>query len=500
VGKNMNIFRKLRWKLTLNYTIVTVSAFLVVVLILAGIVLPRIYVPNNIVTPELLISILQKNSNPIWSHVLSQSPVDTELIKQLLKESNPQITSFDLFRISSVQLTIRTMADWRALIVDPNGILLGRTENGFPVNYVIGQPVDPTRIQGLEAPFKAAMANDKDLSHLYTIYEPNERFITAIPIINNPNTKNEQVVGVTVLIFDALPTQTDVPTQILNITGRSLLVFLLGIGIMGAIFGAIFSHGLSTRFSRLSTTIDAWSEGDFAMFIEDKTGDEISQFAQLLNNMAKQLQELLHRRQDMAVSEERNRLARDLHDSAKQQALAASLELGTALTLFDGDPTNAKKHLMEADSLVDSVRKELTDLVHELRPQTVDGQDFSEALKDYALDWSQRSGIELDINIEGDKELSLEIRETLFRIVQEALANVARHSSANLVDVNLDYRTSLITLTIKDDGCGFDTGLQHGGIGLKSMRERAEVFDGSFSVDSASGKGTQINVTLPIKS
>ena len=496
----MNIFRKLRWKLTLNYTIVTVSAFLVVVLILVGIVLPRIYVPNNIVTPELLISIVQKNSNNIWSHVLSQSPVDTELIKALMKESNPQITSFDLFHIGSLQLTIRTIAQWRALIVGPDGILLGKTENGFPVNYIIGQPVDPTRIQGLEAPFKAAMAGDKDLSHLYTIYEPDERFLMAFPITNNSNTKNEQVVGVTILILDALPTQADVPMQILNITGRSLLYLLLGIGFMGAIFGAIFAHGLATRFRRLSTTIEAWSVGDFAKFIDDKTGDEISQFTQQLNNMAKQLQDLLHRRQDMAVSEERNRLARDLHDSSKQQALAASLELGTALTLLDSDPKNAKKHLMEADSLVDSVRKELTDLVHELRPQSVDGQDFSEALKDYALDWSQRSGIEVNINIEGTKELSLEIRETLYRIVQEALANVARHSSASLADVYLDHRTSLITLTIKDDGCGFDTGLQHGGIGLKSMRERTEVFGGSFSVVSAPGKGTLLHVTLPKQS
>jgi signal transduction histidine kinase len=493
----MNIFRKLRWKLTLNYTIVTVSAFLVVVLILVSIILPRIYIPNNLVTPELLISIVQKNSNNIWSHVLSQSPVDTELIKALMKESNPQITSFDLFHIGSLQLTIRTIAQWRALIVGPDGILLGKTENGFPVNYIIGQPVDPTRIQGLEAPFRAAMAGDKNLSHLYTIYEPNERFLMAFPIINNPNTKNEQVLGVTVLILDALPTQTDVPIQILNITGRSLLYLLLGIGVMGAIFGAIFAHGLSTRFRRLSTSIDAWSVGDFSKFIDDKTGDEISQFTQQLNNMAKQLQDLLHRRQDMAVSEERNRLARDLHDSSKQQALAASLELGTALTLFNSDPKNAKKHLMEADSLVDSVRKELTDLVHELRPQTVDGQDFSETLKDYALDWSQRSGIELNINIEGAKELSIETRETLYRIVQEALANVARHSSARLTDVNLDYRASLVTLTIKDDGCGFDMGLQHGGVGLESMRERTEVLGGSFRVDSAPGKGTLLQVTLP---
>ena len=111
---------------------------------------------------------------------------------------------------------------------------------------------------------------------------------------------------------------------------------------------------------------------------------------------------------------------------------------------------------MEADALVDAVRKELTNLVHELRPQAMDGQDFSETLKEYAMEWSHRSGIELNFNIEGNGELSLETRETLFRIAQEALANVARHSSASCVDVSLEYGTDTVTMTIKDDGRGFD--------------------------------------------
>ena len=258
-----------------------------------------------------------------------------------------------------------------------------------------------------------------------------------------------------------------------------------------------FAHGLSTRFKRLSTTIDAWSEGDFSKFIDDKIGDEISELAQRLNNMAKQLQELLHRRQDMAVSEERNRLARDLHDSAKQQALAASFQLGTALTLYDRDPQTAKNHLEEADALLDAVKTELTNLVHELRPQSVDGQDFSETLKEYAADWSHRNGIELDLSVDGDDELSLEIKETLFRIAQEALANTARHSSAQHAYLSVDYRTDLVKMTIKDDGHGFDINIQHGGLGLYSMRERAEVLGGSFAIESSAEQGTQIVVTLP---
>jgi len=493
----MNIFRKLRWKLTFNYTIVTVSAFLVVILILGGIVLPRIFVPINIVTPEVLLGVLQKNSNPLWSRVLSQSPVDIELIKLLMQQDDPQITSFDFLRIGSVQFTVRTLADWRGYIIGADGTLLGMTKYSYSRSFVIGQPFDPKQIEGLEAPYNAALAGVTDNSRLYTIYEPEKRFVLAFPIIDNLGEENARVVGVIVLQMDVLPTQADVPAHILNIAGRSLLIFLLGIGILGAIFGAFFAHGLSTRFRRLSTTIDAWSEGDFSKFIDDKTGDEISQFAQRLNNMAKQLQDLLHRRQEMAVSEERNRLARDLHDSAKQQALAASFQLGTALTLYEREPQVAKKHLVEADALLDSVKNELTNLVHELRPQSVDGQDFTETLKEYTADWSHRSGIELNINIEGNDELSLEIREALFRITQEALANIDRHSSARCAEVHLEYGIYMVKMIIKDDGHGFDKSVKHGGLGLYSMQERAEVLGGNFSVESSPGQGTKIVVTLP---
>ena len=358
---------------------------------------------------------------------------------------------------------------------------------------------DPTQFPGLEAPLQAALAGDKDPKHLYTTLVPNRSYVMAAPIFNSADGDPEQLVGAIAIVFDAVPTQRDIPAHLLNIAGRSLAIFLVGVGIMGALFGAFFAQGLTTRFRRIAVTIDLWGVGDFSRHIEDATGDEISQIAQRLNTMAEQLQSLLRRRQDMAVSEERNRLARDLHDSAKQQALAASLELGTALTLYERDPGGAKNHLVAADALVDAVRKELTNLVHELRPQDMDGEDFSEILKEYVMDWSLRNRIELNFNVEGNKEVPLETRETLFRIAQEALANVARHSSATSTDVFLEYGTNSVTMIVKDDGCGFETSEPHGGIGLASMRERAEGLGGSFTVESAPGQGAQIVVTLPVE-
>jgi signal transduction histidine kinase len=495
----MNIFRQLRWQLTFSYTIVTVSALLVVSLIMGGLVFTRVFLPENYLSPERLIELAREQDAPLLSHILSQSPVDTKLINMLLTNTNATITSQELFSLGAVQFSVMTKARVRMLIIGPDGILLGSSDARWrmPHSDAIGRPFDVNQLPGLEAPLKAAVAGETDSKRLYTMYESLNRSTLAIPVFSSAGRDNGRVVGVEVVILDYFPTQADILWHILNLALRSLFVLLLGVGIMGAIFGAISANRLATRFKRLSMTTDRWSEGDFSSYIDDSTGDEIAQFTRRLNDMARQLQSLLRRRQEMAVSEERSRLARDLHDSAKQQALAASFELGTALTLYEHDPQGAKKHLVEADALVDSVRKELTNLVEELRPPSLEGQDFSETLKEHADEWSHRSGIKLQISIQGDDELSLETRETLFRIVQEALANIARHSSASCADVSLDCGTSGVTLTVKDNGRGFDPHAPHAGLGLSSMRERAEASGGSFAVESAPDQGTQVRVTLP---
>ena len=134
----------------------------------------------------------------------------------------------------------------------------------------------------------------------------------------------------------------------------------------------------------------------------------------------------------------------------------------------------------------------------ELRPQSMDGEDFSEILKGYGAEWSHRSRIRLNVHVEGsDEGLQQVTRESLFRIAQEALANVARHSSASRVELSIEYGKDAVTLVIKDDGRGFDTSAPHSGLGLHSMQERAESLGGSFSVTSEPGRGTRIVVALP---
>ena len=494
-------YRRLQWKLTLSYTAVTVGSLIVVVLILGFLLFSQVLVPldilNTVLTPKAWIQIVSDNTSPVWRNILSQEPIDTRLISALLYEGNLQITHFDVFRIGDLQIRLRTAGQGSVILVDPDGVVLGSSNPDIVPQEAVGQPLDMAILPGLEGPHKTALSGEIDPERLFVTIEPNERFYFAIPYLDEAE---QEVLGVGIIYIESLPTENDIPVNIWTLLSRSVLILLLAAGLIGTLFGALTARGMVQRLQRVSRVTDAWSQGDFAEFIDDPAGDEISQLGVRLNDMAQQLQQFLKRSQEMAVSEERNRLARDLHDSAKQEALAASFHLGTALTLFDRDPQEAKNHLVEADNLVDSVRKELTDLIHELRPPSVNGVHFDETLNEYVIEWAHQTGIGANFKVEGFAELSLEIKQAIYRIMQEALANVSRHSSASSVEIALIFQDDSVEFAVIDDGVGFDTQQQHDGIGLDSMRERSQSIDGDFSIDSEPGQGTKIIVAFPINS
>lgn len=500
----MRFLHQLRWKLTLSYTLVTVCAFLVITLILGGFLFSKVLFPVNMMTPEGVVQSLLESLNPMWSHILSQSPVDKELVFYLLEDPGANISTVSLFQVGTVKITINTIAALRVFVVDSAGILLGASDPGFPPTSPIGATFPVERLSGLQTIYAAAQGGETNPKMLFSsqgtvnsMWGLADRFTMVIPVFDRENDTPGTVLGVIIVVFDSFPYQSTIPGHLLVLAGRSLLFFLLSAGIMGAIFGSISASSLTGRFKRLSSATEIWSEGDFSAKIEDRSGDELAKLAERLNAMAGQLQSLLRKRQEMAISEERNRLARDLHDSAKQQALAASFELGTALALCERDPKTAKQHLVDANTLVDKVKEELANLVHELRPFSGEEQDLTGTLRDYAREWSLRNKIDLRMDIIDDVTLSMEAREALFRIAQEALANVNRHSAASHVEVSLAQEVGLVRLTIQDNGRGFNPEAVHTGLGLTSMKERAEGLGGSLTVKSTPGQGTQVTLTLP---
>ncbi|HDD55069.1 MAG: hypothetical protein DRI65_03095 [Chloroflexota bacterium] len=274
-----------------------------------------------------------------WQYILSQDPIDTELVSLTLRNGDLQITYFDILQIGDLQIRARTLGEGSVIIVNPQGILLGSSNPAFVAPEMVGQPLDTNLLPGLDDVMQAAYSGEVDPERLFVTLVPYERFYFATPYFKEGS---KDVLAVSLIYFSDLPTENDLPSNIFTILGKSALLLLLAAGIVGTVFGAITARGMVKRLQRVSTVTEAWSKGDFSEFIQDPLADEISQLAQQLNHMARQLEELLEKKQDMAVSEERNRMARELHDSAKQEALAASFQLGTALTLYDRDPDSAR--------------------------------------------------------------------------------------------------------------------------------------------------------------
>jgi len=209
--------------------------------------------------------------------------------------------------------------------------------------------------------------------------------------------------------------------------------------------------------------------------------------------------ELFEQTKDLAVMEERNRLARDLHDSAKQKAFAALAQLGTARGILNGHENSAGMHLSEAENLVSDVIQELTFLVQEIYPIALQEKGLTTALREYIFEWENHNDVTAQFVTRDERRLSLEVEQAIYRITQETLANIARHSQATRVDLSLVYNGESIQLSVADNGCGFDTKTKAQGMGLRSIRERVSSIDGTVQIQSAPGHGTRLLVQVPTK-
>ncbi len=229
--------------------------------------------------------------------------------------------------------------------------------------------------------------------------------------------------------------------------------------------------------------------------------DSIRLFTALANraSLAIANMELFEQTKDLAVMEERNRLARDLHDSAKQKAFAALAQLGTANGIIRNKPEDVIPHLSEAETLVYEVIQELTFLIQEIYPIALQEKGLPTTLREYIFEWENRNDAVINLTIQNERPLPLDIEQAVYRFIQEALANVSRHSKAQRVDISLVYNPESLQVIIADDGHGFDMNQKAKGMGLRSMRERISSIRGIVQIQSAPGQGTRLIAQLPIK-
>ena len=276
------------------------------------------------------------------------------------------------------------------------------------------------------------------------------------------------------------------------------LSFILIASVVGTLTGLLITRNVTRRLRRITQAAAAWSKGEFGVEVRDPTYDEIGQLGQNLNGMADQLHTWLSTREELAAIEERNRLARDLHDSIKQNVFAIALLVGAARMHLPPDTLPAQTYLADAEALAEQTRQELTVLIRELRPARLDEKGLAAVLRGYTEDWSRRMGIAVALQVQGERVIALDSEEALFRVAQEALANIARHSGAEHVTIHLAWDGAQVRLTITDDGTGFDVAHANGrGVGLASMRERIATHNGTLKISSAAG-ATTVEATLPL--
>jgi signal transduction histidine kinase len=202
-----------------------------------------------------------------------------------------------------------------------------------------------------------------------------------------------------------------------------------------------------------------------------------------------------------ALQEERHRLARDLHDSVKQQIFAIQTAAATAQARYENDVAGARAALDQVRSAARDAMAEMEAMLDQLRAAPLETVGFVESVRKQAEALGHRTGAKIDFQVGGTiagLTLAPGAQEALFRIAQEALANIGRHARAANVKVAIYGDPHSLHLSIEDDGQGFDPAQPERGMGLANMRGRAGEYRGRFEVDSAPGRGTRISAAMPV--
>jgi len=300
--------------------------------------------------------------------------------------------------------------------------------------------------------------------------------------------------------------------------GLHIGVVIIASAVLGLLLGALFNQPLTRRLRRMNDISQAWLRGNLALRIYDTYPDEVRQVGDQLNALAEQLEEdeedlaVLRERnarlsdqvRALAVVEERNRLARELHDSVKQHLFSLAMTASAIRTHFEalerapeGTAPAAIATLsdmvQEIETSAQHAQRETTRLIEDLRPGSLQEQGLAAAINDYTLLFGAQEHLLIYLEVTGDdKRLPPAVSEALYRVVQEALHNVARHAKATRVDVHLHCSAERVTLTIEDNGIGFDATQRSPGLGLVNMQERMLNVGGRLTLESQSGVGTTI--------
>lgn len=483
----IKFFSRLQWKLTFSYAFVTISTVIVLAALAVGLAL---FLESRNTTRTF--------DSFYWSKTAMQDNIPTLL-------DDPQALQGWLERVNAVgffDADLRSYKTREALdnantyitgtpiyLLDPN---LNVIASAPADESLKGKPFPSRLINGLNvaAILEAAQTGDKNY-YAQSLSQPDGSRIVAFPL-----RKNDVDPVVAIVVYQVRPFSFATPSNLEIYSTFFILMTIIVLAVslpVGAVFGWLVSRGLRKRLANLATAAHAWSQGDFSKTPSDKSGDEIGELTRALSRMAEQLQTHVTTREELTRIEERNRLARDLHDTVKQQTYAARMQLSAAKNLLASNPASAAEHLNAALQLNRETQQELQLIIEELRPPALEGRGLAPALREYAERWQEHTGIQVEIAISGERPLPLDVEQTLYRILQESLSNIARHAEADSVQITLSMEPEQVTLVSADNGRGFEpAAVTPHSLGINGMKSRLAEIGGTLTVETALGNGTKV--------
>lgn len=223
-----------------------------------------------------------------------------------------------------------------------------------------------------------------------------------------------------------------------------------------------------------------------------------------LKQYGEQLRALSARMADVEEAE-RRRLARDLHDRVGQHLTALGINLNYVRGCLPDQPTRVRDRLDAAIREIEGISRSIRNVMRDLRPDVLDDYGLTPALHGYAQQFTEQTGIEAEVvEARAWPRFAIDVETAIFRVVQEALTNVAKHAQATRVTITFDMRANTAVLAVADNGIGFDMLMprprsKRSGWGLMTMSERAEGIGATWSIESAPGAGTRITVRMPMR-
>jgi signal transduction histidine kinase len=231
-------------------------------------------------------------------------------------------------------------------------------------------------------------------------------------------------------------------------------------------------------------------------------GESNEKLATALDENAGLHQQLLAQAREAGVFDERQRMAREIHDTLAQGLTGIITQLQAADRAADDD--GRRRHLDQVHALAKDSLMEARRSVQALRPEPLVDSRLPEAVSELGRRWSETSGVPIRIEVTGEVRPMLpELEVTLFRVTQEALSNAGKHARASLVGLTLSYSDDMVMLDVRDDGVGFDPlcdrekASDGTGFGMSAMKQRLRRVAGTLTVESAPGEGTAVNAQVP---